>query len=165
MFRVRGNPTSVGVLPFDPAGAPATWQASANAFNINDSFNTIQGNLPAGVVFQPPAANGIIGKIKAPEWDEYNLSVQQELNRSTVLIVNYVGNHGSRISYSNAWPNAYDYYGLYEGTVQANPLAYSYGTITQYKQGAVSNYQRADVQLEETVLQLDIRPFELHLVA
>ena len=54
--------------------------------------------------------------------------------------MNYVGNHGSRISYSNAWPNAYDYYGLYEGTVQANPLAYSYGTITQYKQGAVSNY-------------------------
>ena len=140
MFRVRNKPSTLGVLPFDPAGAPATWQASANAFNISDSFNTIQSNLPAGVVFQPPAANGIIGTIKAPEWQEYNLSVQQELNRSTVLIINYVGNHGSRITYSNAWPNAYDAFGIYNGTVQGSPLADSYSTITQYKQGAVSNY-------------------------
>ncbi len=140
MFRVRSSPTSLGVLPFDPAGAPATWQASANAFSITNSFNQIQTSLPAGVVFQPPAGNGIIGTVKAPEWQEWNFSVQQELNRSTVLIVNYVGNHGARISYSNAWPNAYDAYGLYQGTVQASPLAESYSTITQYKQGAVSNY-------------------------
>jgi hypothetical protein len=140
MFRVRSSPTSVGVLPFDPAGAPATWQASASAFNINNSFNQIQASLPAGVVFQPPAANGIIGTIKAPEWQEWNVSVQQELNRSTVFIINYAGNHGARISYSNAWPNAYDAYGLYQGTVQTSPLADSYSTITQYKQGAVSSY-------------------------
>ncbi len=140
MFRVRSSPTSVGVLPFDPAGAPATWQASANAFSITDSFNQIQAALPAGVVFQPPAGNGIIGTVKAPEWQEWNLSVQQELNRSTVFIMTYTGNHGARISYSNAWPNAYDAYGLFQGTVQAAPLAESYSTIEQYKQGAVSNY-------------------------
>ena len=140
MFRVRSSPTSVGVLPFDPAGAPATWQASANAFSITNSFNQIQASLPAGVVFQPAAANGIIGTIKAPEWQEWNLSVQQQLNRSTVFIINYAGNHGARISYSNAWPNAYDGYGLYQGTVQASPLAESYSTVTQFKQGAVSNY-------------------------
>ena len=55
-----------------------------------------------------PAIGAIVGTIKAPEWQEWNFSVQQELNRSTVLIVNYAGNHGARISYSNAWPNAYD---------------------------------------------------------
>ena len=140
MFRVRSSPTSAGVLPFDPAGAPATWQASASAFDINNSFNQIQASLPTGVVFQPPAANGIIGTIHAPEWQEWNASVQQQLNRSTVFIINYAGNHGARISYSNAWPNAFDAYGLFQGTVQANPLAYNYSTITQYKQGAVSNY-------------------------
>ena len=140
MFRVRSNPPTNGVLPFDPAGAPATWQQSANAFSINDSFNQIQAALPLGVVFQPPAANGIIGKIKAPQWTEYNFSVQQQLDRSTVLIINYAGNHGSRITYSNAWPNAYDAFGLFAGTVPTNPAAFNYSTVTQYKQGAVSNY-------------------------
>ena len=73
-----------------------------------------------------------MGTIKAPEWDEYDLSLQQELNRSTVLIVNYAGNHGSRISYSNAWPNAFDQspyltgvnaYPFYGGAVPVLPPA------------------------------------------
>ena len=140
MLRVRNSPTSAGVLPFDPAGAPATWAASAAAFNITESFNQIQGSLPLGVVFAPPAGNGIIGTIKAPEWQEWNFSVQQEINRSTVFIINYAGNHGARISYSNAWPNAFDGYGLYQGTLPAAPAAYNYSTVTEYKQGAVSNY-------------------------
>jgi len=140
MLRVRSNPVTKGVLPFDPAGAPATFQASAAAFSMTKSFNQIQADVPAGVVFQAPAGNGIIGTVHAPEWQEWNFSLQQELSRSLVLLMNYVGNHGARISYSNAWPNAYDYYGLYQGTVQAAPLAQNYSTVTQYKQGAVSNY-------------------------
>jgi hypothetical protein len=148
-FAVLGNPVTAGVLPFDPTGAPATFAASASAFTITDSFNQIQAALPPGVGFSPPAANGIIGTIKAPEWQEWNLSVQQEINRSTVFIVNYVGNHGSRISYRNAWPNAVDAYagtyngittGLYGGAIPLTPPAQSYSTITQYSQGAVSNY-------------------------
>jgi hypothetical protein len=140
-FRVRSNPSSVGVLPFDPSGAPATYQASASAFSITNSFNQIQAAMPAGVVFEPPAANGIIGTIHSPEWQEYNLEVQQELSHSLVFIVNYVGNHGSRISYSNAWPDAYDGTGgFYSGSVPINAPAASYSTVTQYSQGAVSNY-------------------------
>ncbi|HKT90339.1 MAG TPA: carboxypeptidase regulatory-like domain-containing protein [Candidatus Sulfotelmatobacter sp.] len=140
MLRVRSSPVTAGVLPFDPNGAPATWAASAAAFNITESYSQIQGSLPAGVVFAPPAGNGIIGTIHAPEWQEWNLSVQQQLDRNTVFIVNYVGNHGARISYSNAWPNAYDIYGLYEGTIPTAPAAYDYSNVTEYKQGAVSNY-------------------------
>lgn len=140
MLRVRSNPTSAGVLPFDPNGAPATFAASAAAFNITQSYNQIQGAMPPGVVFAAPAGNGLIGTIKSPEWTEYNFSIQQELDRNTVLIINYAGNHGSRISYSNAWPNAFDAYGLFEGTVRTAPAAYDYSTVTEYKQGAVSNY-------------------------
>ena len=147
-LRIRNLPSSAGVLPFDPAGAPATWQQSAQAFTITDSFNQISAALPTGVVFNPPAVNGIVGTIKSPEWQEYNLSVQQELNRSTVLIVNYVGNHGSRISYSTAWPNAWDgtggFFGPQVPITFNNPagfaLANNYGTVTEYKSGAVSNY-------------------------
>jgi len=149
MFRVRNSPASKGVLPFDPAGAPATWQASANAFTITDSFNQIKASLPPGVAFNPPAANGILGTIKAPEWQEWNFSVQQELSRSLVFIVNYAGNHGSRITYFNAWPNAYDAFGIYNGTVQQAPLAANYATVTQYKQGAVSNYNGVTFSLRK----------------
>ena len=152
-LRVRNAPSSAGVLPFDPAGAPTTWQASAAAFNITDSFNTISNNLPTGVAFNPPAFGALVGTIKAPEWQEWNFSVQQELNRSTVLIINYAGNHGARISYSNAWPNGSDGYagdypgnngevvtGMYGGQIPLLPPAGNYAAVTEYKQGAVSNY-------------------------
>ena len=119
MIRVLNKPASAGVLPFDPAGAPATRDASVSAFGMTKTYTEIANALPTGVKFNPPAGNGIIGTIKAPEWQEWNLSVQQQLNRSTVFMINYVGNHGARISYSDAWPNAYDYYGLYEGTLAA----------------------------------------------
>jgi hypothetical protein len=147
-LRIRNLPSSAGVLPFDPTGAPATWQTSASAFSITDSFNQISAGLPLGVVFNPPAVNGIVGTLHSPEWQEYNLSVQQELSRNTVLIINYVGNHGARISYSNAWPNAWDGTGgFYNGQVPitfTNPAGFApannYGTVTEYKSGAVSNY-------------------------
>jgi Carboxypeptidase regulatory-like domain len=147
-LRIRNLPSSLGVLPFDPNGAPATWQTSASAFSITESFNQIAAGLPPGVVFNPPAANGIVGTIHSPEWTEFNLSVQQELNRSTVFIMNYVGNHGARISYSTAWPNAWDGTGgIYNGQVPitfTNPYGYAlannYGTVTEYRSGAVSNY-------------------------
>ena len=147
-IRVRNSPTSLGVLPFDPAGAPATWQASASAFSINDSFNQIQAALPTGVAFNPPAFGALVGKTSSPEWTEWNLSVQQQINRSTVFIVNYAGNHGARISYSTAWPNAYDQ-SPYLGGVNPNafftnlpivPAAGDYSTVTEYRQGAISSY-------------------------
>jgi hypothetical protein len=148
-IRVRSNPSSTGVLPFDPNGAPATYQASASAFNINDSFNQIQAALPSGVVFEPPAFNAIVGETKSPEWVEYSLAVQHEIDRNTVFIMSYSGNHGARISYSTAWPNAYDSsweYGGYAPTqtffnnVPGLPAAENYSTITEYRQGATSSY-------------------------
>jgi hypothetical protein len=101
------------------------------------------------VHFNPPAIGSIVGTIKSPEWTEWNLSLQQELNRSTVFIVNYVGNHGARISYFNAWPNAYDAFGLYQGTVQGAPVAPNYGTVTQYQSGAISSYEGVTFSLRK----------------
>jgi len=149
-LRVKGTP-GVGVLPFDttPNGAAATFQASAAAFSITDSYNTIKSNLSAlGTAFNAPALTVLVGKIRSPQWQEWNFSVQQELNHNTALLINYVGNHGIDIPYSNAWPNAWDIgtlYGLgngfYNGT--GGPLAPTvpnYGTVTTYQSGAVSNY-------------------------
>ena len=149
-LRVKGTP-GVGVLPFDTtsAGAAATFHASAAAFDITQSYNTIHSTLHAlGTQFNAPGLTVLVGKIRSPQWQEWNFSVQQELNRNTSLLINYVGNHGIDIPYSNAWPNAWDIgtlYGLsngfYNGT--GGPLAPTvpnYGTVTTYQSGAVSNY-------------------------
>jgi hypothetical protein len=141
-LRVRGV-AGVGVLPFDntAAGAPATFSASAAAFNITESYNTIYNNLAAlGTHFTSPGVTSLVGTMHTPQWQEWNLSVQQELNRSSVLIVSYVGNHGIKIPYTNAWANAYDPYQVYPSTVVPfTPYENNYGTVTQVQSGAISN--------------------------
>jgi hypothetical protein len=84
-----------------------------------------------------------VGTIKAPEWYEWNLQVQRELSNNLLLTVNYVGNSGKRLIYSNAWPNAYDEYGIYPGVpgIPANVPVANYGIVTTYQNGAVSNYE------------------------
>jgi hypothetical protein len=143
-LRVRSPDLVTGVSPYDPTanGAPHSWAASAAAFDIKQSYNQIQATLTAlGAHLTAPNANGIVGTIHSPEWQEWNLSVQQELNRSTVLTINYAGNHGARISYFTGWPNAYDGTGgFYSGTVPLASAAGNYGTVTEYRSGAVSNY-------------------------
>jgi Carboxypeptidase regulatory-like domain len=148
-FRVRAANSADGVLPFDPSKAPATYAASAAGFSITNSFNTISAGLPSGVVFTPPAVSSIVGTIKAPEWQEWSLNIQQELARSLVFSMNYVGNHGARIMYTNSWPNAYDPFDLYNGSVPFNPAVYTYGTVAETKTGAVSNYNGVTFSLRK----------------
>ena len=140
---IRVRPTA-GTLPFDPAGGLATWQASANAFALNKTYSQLSSQLAAlGSVFTAPALNGIVGTISAPMWREWNLQIQRQLSNNFLLTVNYVGNSGTRLLYSNAWPNAYDAYGLYPGVkgVPANIPVANYGIVTTYQNGAVSNYE------------------------
>ncbi len=141
---IRVRPTS-GTLPFDPSGGAATWAASANAFNIQQSYNQISAALHAlGSVFAAPAFTAINGTFHAPEWREWNIQIQRQITNSWVVLANYVGNTGIRIPYSNAWPNAYDPYGIYAnvpGILESGSAAVpNYGTVTTLQNGAISNY-------------------------
>jgi len=139
---IRVHPTA-GILPFDPAGGAATWQASANAFALSKTFNQISASLTSlGAAFNAPAANGIIGTIHAPMVREWNFQIQRQVSKDVVLSMNYAGNSTTRLPYSNAWPNAYDAYGLYPGVkgIPANVPVPNYGTVTMYQSGAVGNY-------------------------
>jgi len=139
---IRVRPAA-GTLPFDPAGGYATFLASANAFSLSKTYSQISAALAAlGSTFAAPAANGIIGTIHAPMWREWNLQIQRQLTNNLVFSLNYAGNSGTRLPYSNSWPNAYDAYGLYPkvpGISASVPVA-NYGVVTQYQSGAVSNY-------------------------
>ncbi|HLJ49930.1 MAG TPA: TonB-dependent receptor [Bryobacteraceae bacterium] len=148
---IRVRP-SAGVLPFDPGtkGGAAIWAASAAAFNINQTFTQISKNLAAlGSVFAAPSITALSGTLHSPQFQEWNLQVQRELSNSFLLTLNYVGNHGINLPYSNAWPNAYDEFGLYPGVpgVPANPLVPNYGTVTTIQSGAISNYNGLSVSL------------------
>ncbi len=148
-FRVR--PTS-GIAPFDPTGGPAVYSAAASAFNINESYSQIATALHAlGVNFPAPAFTGIVGTMHAPEVQEYNFQIQQQLSNTFVLTLGYVGNHSVKIPYTNGWPNVYDEYGLYGGVpgIPTAPADPNYGNVTTVQNGGVGNYNGMTVTLSK----------------
>jgi outer membrane receptor protein involved in Fe transport len=148
---IRVRPAA-GVLPFDPAGGAAIWAASANNFNISQSYNQISSELSAlGSVFEVPSVTALTGTIHSPQWQEWSLQIQRQLSGSTVLIASYAGNHGIHIPYTNEWLNEYDGYGLYTAVpgIPQSPAAPNYGTVTQIQSGAVSNYNGLTVTFKK----------------
>jgi hypothetical protein len=139
---IRVRPAA-GIAPFDPAGGAAVWQASANAFSLNETYGQISSALKAlGATFSAPSVNSIVGTMHSPRVREWNLQVQRQVSSDIVLSVNYAGNNTIRLPYSNAWPNAYDEYGLYPGVAGINPAPAvpNYLIFTQYQSGARGNY-------------------------
>jgi hypothetical protein len=152
---IRVRPPS-GVLPFatGSTGGAGIWAASANAFNISESYNQISSALTSlGSLFEAPSITAIDGTIHSPQWQEWNFQVQRQLTNSTVLTVNYVGNHGINLPYTNQWLNEYDEYGLYSavpGTpIPASPRVPNYGTVTEVQSGAISNYNGLTVSFRK----------------
>lgn len=155
-LRVR---PSTGTAGFDPSGAAATYQAAVSAFSVTQSYSQIKATLAAqGVNFTAPAFTSIIGTVHSPQAQEWNLKVQQQIGTNTALTVNYVGNHVIRIPYTNAWANAYDAACLFAdascnslvpGIREGSPVVPNYGTVTQVKSGALSNYNGVSVSVRE----------------
>lgn len=152
-LRVR---PSAGTLAFDEtsAGSAATWAASAQAFSTGFSsgqtYTQIKNALALlGVSFTAPAFTTYPGTIHAPLWEEWNLQVQKQFGTSTVLAVNYVGNHGSRIPYQNSWSNAYDPYEIYNGLLPYTAPVKNYGQVNVWQSGAISNYNGMTITLRE----------------
>ena len=153
---IRVRP-STGTLAFDPGtnGSVYTWTQSAQAFNngftSGQTYTQIHNSLlPFGVNFAAPAFTALNGTIQAPTWKEWNVQVQQQIGRSTALVVNYVGNSGTRMLYTNSFYNAYDGNGFWPaGTFPAAPAVPNYGTVSQVQNGAISNYNGLTVSLRE----------------
>lgn len=147
---------SGGTLAYNTTanGSAATWAASANAFSTGfaggQTYTQIKASLAAlGVPFAPPSFTSITGTVHSPLWQEWNLQVQKGFGKSTALSVNYVGNHGQRIPYSNGWSNAFDTSGLFPTLLPAAPPVPNYGAVAQVQSGAISNYHGMSVALSE----------------
>jgi len=150
--QIRVRPAN-GVAVYDPGpqGGAAIWQNSANAFSLNKTYTQISNQLAAlGSVFAAPTLTGIVGTVHSPRVYQWNFQIQRELAHSTALIVNYVGNHSENIPYSNAWPNAYDEYGLYTvKSIPENIPVPNYGTVTSIQSGGISNYDGLQASIRQ----------------
>jgi len=147
-FNIRNTTKpSLGVLPFDPNGAPAAFQASAagfvSGFSSGGSFSTIKAAVPA---FAAPSFTSIIGTVHSPRVEEWNFQVQREIGANMVFLANYAGNHAQRIPYSNTGLNIFDPSGV-GGGVPATAQDGSYTTVTQLQSGAWSNYNGVSLSL------------------
>jgi len=147
------NFNTVGILPFDKSnGGPAAFAAASAAFSINKSFNQLSNELDPIIGFNPPPSfTSIQGTIHSPQVQEWNLKVDQEIRHSTVVSVDYVGNHSIYIPYlNNSW-NAFASDSVFANVpgVPSAPVAANYMTVTTLQSGAVSNYNGVTFSLRE----------------
>jgi len=86
-------PSGAGTVGNNAAVANSVVQG---AFSSGGSVQAINKTLSAqGVPFAPPNFNAYFpGQFKVPEYTEYSLQVQRQLDRSDAVIVTYAGNFG-----------------------------------------------------------------------
>jgi len=138
-----------------PANAPVAWgDPQGAAATVSTTVNTIRnGNPSLGI---PSLANGLTeaqliaaggaqpsvtgfpGKLRTPQYQEWNLQVQQALDTRSRLTVAYVGNHGIFEPYPNSTLNATSGSGV-SGYAATTPDT-RFGTVTQWTSGAISNH-------------------------
>ncbi len=99
------------------------------------------GGTSASLGVQPSFVNAA-SKISYPTYEEYSLELQQQLDRSTTIQLDYVGNHGYHEPVNANSVNAFNG-GLPAGTfpeLGAAPPNQNFGPVTQVYSGASSNY-------------------------
>jgi Carboxypeptidase regulatory-like domain len=97
----------------DPTGAAATVLATANTIRNGNSAMGIPslangltetGLLDAGGA--TPSVTGFPGKLRTPQYQEWNFQVQHEIDSKSRITIAYVGNHGIFEPYPNNTVNA-----------------------------------------------------------
>ncbi|MFZ0230172.1 MAG: hypothetical protein WAL41_25240, partial [Mycobacterium sp.] len=162
-------PFSVGVSLFgpdfgggpqafaDPSGSAAAVQATANVLrNGSGSIPNLKGGLTLSQLLSvggaPFNVTSFPGKLKTPQYQEWNFQIQRELDSKSRITLAYVGNHGIHEPFPNTTGNAYTGYGtgfsiadypsqpLSLAVDGLSPVDQRFGTVTQWNSGANSNY-------------------------
>jgi len=133
----------------DPAGAAATVLNTANAIRNGapasgtcPAIPSLANGLTAAELTGPcvggavPSVTGFLGKLRTPQYQEWNLQVQQEIDSKSRITIAYVGNHGIFEPYPNGTLNAT---AAIAGFASTTPDA-RFGGVTQWQSGARSNY-------------------------
>ncbi len=129
----------------DPAGATATVMNTANTIrngNASLGIPSLANGLTEAQLLAAggaqPSITGFPGRLRTPQYQEWNLQVQQELDSRSRITVGYVGNHGIFEPYPNSTLNATSPSGVF-GYANTTPDS-RFGTVTQWTSGAISNH-------------------------
>ncbi len=133
VFSNNLSPTESSNLFADAANSNA---AFVNAFASGGTLASIEASQPN---FTPPNVTSTAQTIHLPQYQEWNLEVQKQLGRNTIVSLNYVGNHGIHELIPNASVNAYSYYATFPGLPSLPPDS-RFATVTNIESAGVSSY-------------------------
>jgi outer membrane receptor protein involved in Fe transport len=149
----NGSASNVPISPDVANNVFALAAASSAAFKGAYSSGATLASLQAvDPGFAPPALSTIVNNITNPHYYEWNLQVEKSFGGSTVLNVNYVGNHGATSFVRNLGLNSYCNPVLSTGPNSDCPAGTSFqalpssapdprfGTITELQNNGISNY-------------------------
>ncbi|AFL86398.1 hypothetical protein Terro_0046 [Terriglobus roseus DSM 18391] len=149
VYNSVGNGASAGIF-----GSPGDANAAINVSSASYTFGT--STFPSGVAFgangQPTTQLGILAvnpNYRAAYMQNYNLNVEQQLAKNTLVTFAYVGSVGRRLAY------VADINQIAVSPIAANrvrPLAAQYPYLTavnQVNSGATSNYNSFQVSLKQ----------------
>jgi outer membrane receptor protein involved in Fe transport len=164
------NQFFVGPGPLDPT---ATDSLSSQALGANQAFTsgfanggTLASIQAATPFFFPPSVFNAARHLHAPQYQEWNLELQQGFGEKTSLSINYVGNHQIYGPIQNAGLNAFcDVTCL--GALGATTTAFSdlpgvsrdprFGTVTEVSSSNIGNYNGVTVSLRRRFSSLQVQ--------
>ena len=149
--------TGAGPLSPAVAGNQAFLAAQADrsflqGFNSGQTLGQIQHR---DALFVPPSFYNAAHRIIAPQYEEWNLELQQAIGTKTSVSLNYVGNHGVHEASQNAGLNAYDPTRF--GDLPLAPTDARFGTITEVSNPAVSNYNGLSIAVKRQFSSVQVQ--------
>jgi outer membrane receptor protein involved in Fe transport len=151
------TPSNLPISPGETNGGNLFTQAtlSNQAFLSGFSNGLTEAQIAATVPgFAPPGFNAADLHSHIPQYQKWNLEIQQGFGSKTSLSVNYVGNHGIHELIQNQSVNAFCPVGQNPVCMNApfadlptSPLDSRFGLVAQYQSAGVSNYNGVAVTL------------------
>jgi hypothetical protein len=100
-------------------------------FKGGSSYTSLAASVPG---FAAPGFTNPGSSVKYPTYEEWNLTIEQQLNPTTALSVGYVGNHSYHQPVLNSGVNAFGF-----GSLPAAAPSNSFAQVTEIGSGANSN--------------------------
>jgi hypothetical protein len=158
-FQVSNDPTKTQQIMLSPGETnnAAAVAAAANAsfvtgFAAGETLQQLQAGNPNFVV---PSFYNAARRITAPQYQEWNLELQQGFGTRTTLSLNYVGNHGVHEAVQNPGLNAFNPVAF--GDLPLQSPDQRFGTITEVGTYAVSNYNGLTASLRHQFSSLQLQ--------
>jgi hypothetical protein len=127
------------------------------------TFASIKASAPLSVQknFTPPTVYAAQPNFKMYNVQKWNLEIQKQFGKSTVVSINYLGNHGEHKPYTNAGLNAYSPTGAVAGlpagtapvpgvTTTYTPIDPRFSTVYYFVSGGSNNYNGVITSMKHT---------------